>query len=205
MTTEAQPSSRWATILPDDWWRIPLADPVARNRQIKRIVQEQFGYADADASVKRRTQADLQAAASDAHAAGGRQMALAHMDLAGVVVTATMVVYEVPLVPVGQDPVAQFFAAVAAAQPSSAEVLEAEVSAGRVLRTVRATEVVRPDPASAEMPDLPELRADYWVALSGVDTILYFVFSSPFVPLRSGLVELFDTVVESLHVTDLSA
>lgn len=196
---EVAPPS-WTTILPDDWWRIPLADPAARTRAIKRIVQEQFGYADADASVKRRTQADLLSSASNAHAAGGRQMALAHMDLAGVMVTATMVVYEVPLIPVGEDPVTHFFADVAAGLPESAEVLQSEISAGRVLRTVRATDVVRPDPVSTEMPEVPELRADYWVALSDVDTVLYFVFTSPFVPLRSGLVELFDTIVESLHL-----
>ena len=63
---------RWSFVVPKDWWEVPLGNPGQTNAAIKRLVQAQFGYADADGGAKRRVRADLTALAGEAAAAGAR-------------------------------------------------------------------------------------------------------------------------------------
>jgi hypothetical protein len=51
------------------------------------------------------------------------------------------------------------------------------------------------------MTSLPELKATYWVLLDTIKpALLNFVFATPFIALKDGLLPLFDAIVESLHL-----
>ncbi|PJI94967.1 hypothetical protein [Luteimicrobium subarcticum] len=185
---------RLGIVVPFEWWRVPLDDDASRTAAVAALVKRRLGRDDRAARMRRDVRDDLLRASEQAAAAGGRTMALIDMPVGDVQVTGTMVVYELPGVTADRA----VEDAVHRAEGVRAEVLRADLVGGSAVRVVTATEIERTDAAGD--PLLPELRADYWVRLDGYSELVYMVFTSPFVPLRDGLLELFDAVVGSLHV-----
>lgn len=191
----------WALMLPSDWWRIPLTDPQTQKQSVKALVQRQFAHDDTNPAIRRRAQADLLGAAAKAAQAGGLMMAVAIMDIAGIPVTATMIVSELPPVFEQIEGIAGLEHRLRNDLMHREGVEEAQIDVGPVLREVTVTDVVRPT-SDTEMPQVPELRATYWVFLRDLEQVLHLTFSSPFVPLREGLLPLFDAVVSTLHLPE---
>lgn len=205
MTTEVGPSAaRWSILCPDLWWEIPLGDAARTSAAIKRVVHEQFGYADADASAKRRVRADLMSVASSASDAGGRLLVLGRIPVAGEIVTINLVVYEPDLTFEGRDQVEEFFGEMTGALSSHASAEPSDFDLGPVLRisTVQRDAIVAPEGPGydPEHATLDNLKVEYWVWCEDERLMLYFVFASPWVPVAEGLHLLFDILVSSLVV-----
>lgn len=205
MTTEpGRTAARWSILCPEPWWEIPLGDAAHTRAAIKRIVHEQFGYADSDPRAKRRVQADLLSVASSASDAGGRVLVLGRIPVAGIVVTTNLVVYEPDLTFEGRDEVDEFFGEMTSAvsEESAAELSDFDL--GPVLRisTVQRDAIMAPEGPGydPEHATLDNLKVEYWVWCEDENLMLYFVFASPWMPMAESLLILFDVLVSSLVV-----
>lgn len=194
----------WTLMLPSDWWRIPLNHPSKQKRAIEALIERQFSRAEPNPALKRRARADLLGAAAKARQAGGILMALAIMNVNDIPVTATLLVSELPPAFGQIEGMAGLERRLRNDLMQREGIEEATVDSGRVLREVTATDVVRPT-SDTEMPQVPELRATYWVFLDEPSTVLHMHFTSPFVPFQEGLLPLFDAIVSSLHVPEQAA
>ena len=186
-------------VLPDSWWRIPLRDKGVRESSVAELVDRRLGPSDERATDRRRLRADLGAVAEQSAELGGSLLVVITMEVADIPVTGTMVVYEIARD--GHDLRAAPMAAEARVTVP-ADLLGVDGALAHVVRSVTASDIHRTGPDG--QPLLPELRLDYWVDLHGLGTLLYIVITSPLVPLREGLVPVFDAVVASLRCLDHS-
>lgn len=194
-------SPSWGILLPTDWWRIPLADQVERTRSVKSLINDRFRNTDAPPALKRRAQADLLNVTAQAAQGGGQLMALAMINLNGVVVTVTLLITQLFTVGVAGEGLTAFQEQLATRLPPGVTALTTEIDAGHVVRIISSREAITSPEEVPGMTSLPELKATYWVTLNlAAPVILNFVFTSPFTPLRDGLLELFDSIVGSLHL-----
>jgi hypothetical protein len=185
--------------LPGTWWEIPVDDEAASDRAIDAIIERAVGHRDADATARRDLRSRFRLAAARARTAGATRLHLCHELMPGVPLPASLTVYRpsIPLSPRSpQSPFAQLEAVVPAASEEDDATLDAR--SGPVLRRVR---VVAADAGSPE-EGIATLQVDYWlVPPSRRPVLLSFACGMP--ELRSGLVELFDLVVQTLEWTGL--
>lgn len=134
------------------------------------------------------------------------------MDIAGVIVTTTMLVTELSAEGLQLHGPDEFEKSLITGLTNEQTVEKTEINAGRVLRIVE--QIDFPEPADQrpadefretdEMPKLPELKATYWLTLDDQTTLLNIVCTSPFIMLREGLLQLFDSIIGTLHIAQLS-
>lgn len=124
---------------------------------------------------------------------GGLSLAVFRMDVGDVAITGTMGVFPYQVTDSSKD---ELIASITGSL-SGADVEQQKLDDGWVLRAVRQSEIERTD--AEGNPMLPELRADYWTERRGLDKILQVSFTTPFVPLREAMLELFDSIALSLH------
>ncbi|MEK8225694.1 hypothetical protein NKG05_05810 [Oerskovia sp. M15] len=174
---QARTPDRWVLVLPETWWRIPLRDPVVRESSVAALVERRLGSADERATDRRQLRSDLNAVADQSAALGGSLLVMITMEVADILVTGTLVVYEIARD--GHDLRAARRAAEARAT-NPEDVLVVDGALAHVVRSVTASEIHRTGPDGE--PLLPELRLDYWVDLHGLENLLYVVITSPLVP-----------------------
>ncbi|MEU4361377.1 hypothetical protein [Promicromonospora sp. NPDC023987] len=186
-------ATSWAFVYPHGWWTVPLADPAQIDGAVRKIVVGRLGRRDDRARARREAREYLAQAAHGAAEEGGLSLAVFSMDVGDVAITGTMGVFPYQVTEGGRD---ELIASITGST-SGADVDKQKLDDGWVLRAVRQSEIERTDPEGNPM--LPELRADYWTERRGLDKILQVSFTTPFVPLREAMLELFDAIVLSLH------
>lgn len=190
----AAAATHWAFVYPNGWWSVALEDAGRIDERVRDVVVRRLGRRDDRARARREAREQLARAAHGAAEQGALSIAIFSMDVAGIAITGTMAVFPYDVGP-GSEP--DELVARIAASASGADVDRRTLADGWILRAVRQTVLERTDDEGN--PELPELRADYWTERTGLGRILQVSFTTPFVPLRDGMVELFDAVVLSLH------
>ncbi len=190
----AAAATHWAFVYPNGWWAVPLDDPERIEDRVRAVVVRRLGRRDDRARVRREAREHLARAAHGAAEQGAIGLTVFSMGVGDMAITGTMAVFPVE---VGEGTEADELLARLAGSLSGADVDRRTLDDGWVLRGVRQSEIERTD--ADENPVLPELRADYWTGRTGLEPVLHVSFSTPFVPLRSAMLELFDAVVLSLH------
>ncbi|MFD2797419.1 hypothetical protein ACFS27_27950 [Promicromonospora vindobonensis] len=186
-------ATSWTFVYPRGWWTVPLADPERIDEAVRKIVVDRLGRRDDRARARREAREHLAQAAHGAADDGGLSLAVFSMDVGDVAITGTMAVFPYAVTEGDRD---ELMASITGSL-SGADVDRQTLDDGWVLRAVRQTEITRTD--AEGNPELPELRADYWTERRGLDKILQVSFTTPFVPLREAMLELFDSIVLSLH------
>lgn len=188
-------ATEWAFVFPSGWSSVPLRDEAAIERHVRSIVVGRLGRADRLAATRRDVRENLLEAARGAARAGGLSLTVFSMPIAGVPISGTMAVFPFEASDADRDALVASIAASAGA-PGVAVDKQA-LPDGWVLRAVRQSEIERTDEEGN--PVLPELRADYWTERRELGRILQVSFTTPFIPLRGAMVDLFDSVTLSLH------
>ncbi|GAA4720558.1 hypothetical protein APR04_001663 [Promicromonospora umidemergens] len=186
-------ATSWAFVYPRGWWTVPLTDTAQIDGAVRKIVVGRLGRRDDRARARREAREYLSQAAHGAAEEGGLSLAVFSMDVGDVAITGTMAVFTYQVTEGGRD---ELIASITGST-SGADVDKQKLDDGWVLRAVRQSEIERTD--AEGNPMLPELRADYWTERRGLDKILQVSFTTPFVPLREAMLELFDAIVLSLH------
>ncbi len=187
-------ATHWAFVYPNGWWSVPLEDAERIEDRVRDVVVRRLGRRDDRARARREAREHLSRAAHGAADEGALGITVFSMDVAGIAITGTMAVFPYE-VGAGSEP--DELVARIARSVAGADVDRRTLPDGWVLRAVRQSEIERTD--ADGNPELPELRADYWTERVGLDRILQVSFTTPFVPLRDGMLELFDAIVVSLH------
>ena len=183
----------WTFVYPRGWWTVPLTDPARIDDAVRKIVVGRLGRRDDRARARREAREYLAQAAHGAADDGGLSLAVFSIEVGDVAITGTMAVFPYEVTEASKDELV----ARLTGSTSGADVEQQKLDDGWVLRAVRQSEVERTD--AEGNPMLPELRADYWTERRGLDKILQVSFTTPFVPLREAMLELFDAIVLSLH------
>ena len=186
-------ATSWTFVYPRGWWTLPLADPERIDETVRKIVVGRLGRRDDRARARREAREHLAQAAHGAADDGGLSLTVFSMDIGDVAITGTMAVFPYTVTEGDRD---ELVASITGSL-SGADVDRQTLDDGWVLRAVRQSEITRTD--AEGNPVLPELRADYWTERRGLDKILQVSFTTPFVPLREAMLELFDAIVLSLH------
>lgn len=201
MTAEATRASRGTRtglgfVLPPDWFVLDLRDDILLGRQIHGLVLRQVGRREEDATTRARLRRQLHDTAEQAIRVGGVHLALSLMDVTGIPVPASLTTYHLDT-----------------AVTTLAGILDGAAHEGRVVEVVdgplgemaRCVGVFRSDPAPSRPDDdasgaAPQVRADYWIDAGPGHGITLLAFSSPLVDLADAMVELFESVVSTVHV-----
>lgn len=183
----------WTFVYPRGWWTVPLTDPAQIDDAVRKIVVGRLGRRDDRARARREARGYLAQAAHGAADDGGLSLAVFSIEVGDVAITGTMAVFPYEVTEASKDELV----ARLTGSTSGADVEQQKLDDGWVLRAVRQSEIERTD--AEGNPMLPELRADYWTERRGLDKILQVSFTTPFVPLREAMLELFDAIVLSLH------
>lgn len=195
--TDGPPIS-WAVITPGDWWRIPLTVREARHASIAALLDRQFAGSGAPALLRVQLEESLRQLAASSAAANGVELWLATDVLAGMPLGISLVISVLPEGTGGLGELAEALRATADASTLDHDATEA----GPVIRRV-AERGTGPLPVglagrSTVGASAPALVVDYWYDVPAGKRLLQLTFSSPLVPLKEGLVELFDSVARSL-------
>lgn len=187
-------------LLPQDWWRIPLQPPQARERSVDRLVQRQFAGIDNQPQLRAETRRELLRQAEAVADVDGRLLALSLQQVQGVPVPASLTLHWItmPTDPATMPADGELLRDLqlelqpaAGAEPGPGFSLDiARVPAGTVLRRVYTGTMDREGIEPA-----PSLVADYWVERPDGTGLAYLTFASPLLALRDTLLELFDSIV----------
>lgn len=184
--------------LPDDWAVIELGDDDARTADVQRILTERLGDDPTWANLRTELARELLDSTAAAAAAHGLFVALALGSGDGRPLPASVSVHRLP----GQRVDARGRALLAGLARTDADPGQrldlGESPHGVVLRRVR-TDATTPSDAAGSMP--PSLVVDYWVEPTGSPDLLHLSFASPLRDARDTLVDLFDAIVRTAHVT----
>ncbi|SDF22088.1 hypothetical protein SAMN05660662_1402 [Blastococcus aurantiacus] len=177
---------RYELVVPDGWWAIDLS-PGRWQKQIAALVDRQWRGIDDAPHLKAQARAELEEQASRAADAGGLQFFLSVGTLAGVPLSASLLVSGVPLA----DP-AELEALARRRRDEGAEVTEVVLPAGPALRAQWRQE--------AEQEDAPATTClDLHVPVPQQPRVLLLQFRTPMEPLAAALVEVFDAVATTLR------
>ena len=195
MSTAAAPDS-YALVMPDGWWAIDL-DPERRARQIAALVEHQWRGIDDAPHLKAEARAELERRAGSAEEAGGLQLFLSVGALAGIPLSASLLISSVPLA--AADELTEL---AHRAHEAGRAVSHRELPAGPALR-IRWREDAAPGqvggPPAGEAP-LPETTClDVHVPVPGAPRVLLLQFRTSLEPLADALVEVFDAISTTLR------
>lgn len=188
--------------LPEDWWVIPLLDAEERDRSVRALLDRQFaGRADLPL-LRMELRRELTAQVEGAAAAQGRLLAISLQHVDGVPVPAALVLHWVDLPrPAEPGPGALLLElqdglrTPVGVQPDAGSSLDlGRLPAGPVLRRVH-ERVAHLDGAEP----VPSLVADYWVERPDGAGVVQLAFSTPVLPLREAMLELFDAIAGALR------
>lgn len=180
-------------VLPADWHVVDLTDDASRHAGVTALVDRQLPRRDDLASVRRRLQRDVEEQSRRAAQAGGRFSAYM-LDSAGPVpLPAVLTAYRTPGALRTDDDLRALAATLTERLGPDGTVDAGAGPLGPVLRAV----ALRPTPEDEDRPDL--LVCDYWSDPDDGAGLLLLSFSTPLVPLREAVLELFDTVAGSAH------
>ena len=186
MTTGGTPD-RYELVVPDGWWAIDL-DPGRREANVAALVEQQWRGVDDAPLLKAQAREELVRRAEEAARVGGRQLFLSVGTLAGVPLSASLLVSSVPLATPGElTDLAE------SRREAGRDVGHVALPAGPALRT-------RWRETSVEGPDQPSTTClDLHVPVPSEPRVLLLQFRTPMEPLADALVEVFDAIAGTLR------
>ncbi|WP_155990755.1 hypothetical protein [Paraoerskovia marina] len=173
--------------LPATWWVVPLTDSAARSRSVRALVERQVGRADVQVSLRHELRRELSATLDAAHREGGRLFATSLMEVAGRPVSATVTTFRL-------GPERTLDGQRRRVRMLGGEASEAIGPYGTVLRQVRESN----GPDVWGCTDLRQLVVDYWFDPDDGEGLFRATFTTPHLPLRDAMTELFDTIVAGI-------
>jgi hypothetical protein len=194
----AAPEIGYRLVLPEGWWSIDL-EPGRRERQVAALVEHQWRGVDDAPHLKAEARARIGRLAADAAAAGGLQLFLSVGAVAGIPLSASLLVTGVPVT--GPE---ELRALGEAAATAGRDVSWPQLPAGSGLRTGwRQPPGAIGDPSPDDDLDagLATTCIDLHVPVPGAQRVLLLQFRTQLEPLADALVELFDAVATTLRWT----
>jgi len=199
----SRPSS-YHLVLPDGWWRIDLR-PDQATASIDRLLARQLANLGEVPQLRRELRAVLRGQAEAAYEAGGVELYLSFMPAEPMTIPASLLVSVPPPLGTPTDP-EQLREAIKTAGPAvTLDVVD--LPAGRALR--RHTRRMAPlDAAPARAgngssiePDetTESFGVDFYLPIPHSDALLVLAFSSPLMQLEEVLLDLFDTVADTVR------
>jgi hypothetical protein len=190
-------------LLPPDWWVVDLTDERTRRRSVRALVARQFGRTDKPSPLQLDVLRELDASTRAAAAARGQLMAVSLMQADDRPLSASLTTFRVPApapsrIPRKREGLARLAADLTAAAAPGVEVLVAEGPLGAVVRQV----AVERGAAELDPERLPQLVARYWLDPRDGEGWYQLVFSTHLIPLREGMLGLFDAIVASVGHDD---
>lgn len=191
--------------LPDDWAVIELTDDDTRIADVHRVVDARLGDDAHWADLRRALTDELLASTAQAATAHGVLVALALGTGDGPPVPASVSLHHLP----GQRVDArgrELLADLARTDAEPGQSLDlGETPHGVALRRVRSAAATTGHAGTTEAaPTAPSLVVDYWIEPAGSPDLLQLTFASPLPTARDGLLELFDTIARTVHVTGIA-
>jgi hypothetical protein len=198
-------ASGYKLVVPDDWFSIEL-EPGRAERGIARLVNRQFAGISNAPHLKAQARRELMERAEAAAKAGGVEMFLSMMQIAGVPIAASLTTY---LVPPPASAVSPDDLAPALARDGD-RVTVVDLPAGRAIRIVRdsaappewsGSTAVVPGPAGPAVPAgaLVSREVQVFVPVPGGGAWLLLAFAAPLAPLAPAMTRLFDAVSQTLR------
>jgi len=190
-------------LLPEDWWVVDLTDERSRRRSVRALVARQFGRADKPSPLQLDVLRELDASTRAAAAARGRLMAFSLMQAGDKPLSASLTTFRVAApapsrIPRKREGLVRLAADLTAAAAPDTEVVVAEGQLGTVVRQV----AVERGPAELDAERMPQLVARYWLDPQDGSGWYQLVFATHLVPLREGMLALFDAIVASVGHDD---
>ncbi|MET0930909.1 MAG: hypothetical protein ABWX74_15420 [Aeromicrobium sp.] len=192
-----------AVVVPSTWWRIPLLQRPAREASVKSLLKQQFADTGASASLRHETEQALLEATADSARQRGVILWISTETVEGFPMAMSLLMTDL-------DPFfVRGFEHAAEQLTSRDRVATTRMRPGRVLRHVYhrlpGTEIPRItglDAPATPMNEATEtLQADYWLERPD-GRVTQLAFSTPLTRYEGPLLELFDTVVDSVSWTD---
>lgn len=184
---------RYRLLVPAGWWAIDL-DPATRDEHVAALVEQQWRGIDNAPHLKAEARAELGRQAAEA---GGLQLFLSVGTLAGVPLSASLLVSSVPLgAPAELGQLAE------RNRSAGRDVDQVQLPAGTALRTAwreASPQLAADDDDGEPMPATTCL--DLHLPVPDAPRVLLLQFRTPMEPLADVLVELFDAIAETLRWT----
>lgn len=179
-------------VLPADWHVVDLSDDATRHADVTALVDRQVPRRDDLAAVRRRLRREVEESSRRAAQAGGRFSAYMLTAVGPVPLPAVLTAYRTPGSLAADEDLDALATTLAQRLGAAGAVDAGDGPLGPVLRAV----TVRTASTDAST-DL--LVSDYWSDPDDGDGLLLLSFSTPLVPLRDVMLELFDTIAGSVH------
>jgi hypothetical protein len=175
-------------VVPDGWWAIDL-DPGHREANVAALIEHQWRGVDDAPLLKVEAREALRRRAAEAAAVGGRQLFLSVGLLAGVPLSASLLVSSVPLgTPAELTDLAE------SRRTAGRDVGQVLLPAGPALRTLWRE---MPAEGPGERPSTTCL--DVHVPVPHAPRVLLLQFRTPMEPLAEALVDVFDAIAGTLR------
>jgi len=190
-------------VVPSTWWRIPLLVRGAREGSVKALMKQQFAGTGASATLRHETEQALLEATADSARHRGVIWWISTENVEGIPLSMSLLMSDI-------DPFAVRGFDHAAEQLTSRDrVATTRMRPGRVLRQVyhrvpgaETTRIAGLDAPATPMNQATEtLQADYWLERPD-GRLTQLAFSTPLVRYEEPLLELFDTIVDSVAWSD---
>jgi hypothetical protein len=178
--------SGYRLVVPDGWFAVDL-EPGRRERSVAALVKRQFSGIDNAPHLKAQARRELLDQAEAAHASGGIEMFLSLQQVAGIPLSASLVVFLVP--PSGThvvvaEELAQSFA------DDQRQVTVVDLPAGHAVRVLRRATAEHESASAALEVFVPVPQSSAWLLLT---------FAAPLGPLIPALNKLFDAICMTLR------
>lgn len=196
MTHRTATTGEVGLVLPADWHVVDLSTDATRHAGVTALVDRQLPRRDDLVTVRRRLRREVEESSRRAARAGGRFSAYMLTTAGPVPLPAVLTVHRAPGSLVSADALAALAATLTERLGTSAGGVDVgDGPLGPVLRAVTLRTAATGDGTT----DL--LVCDYWSDPDDGDGLLVLSFSTPLVPLRDAMLDLFDTIAGSTHRT----
>lgn len=188
-TERVAQSLGYRLVVPGGWFTVDL-DPNQREQSVRALVERQFAGIDNAPHLKAQAREELLAKAAAAYNAGGLDMFLSMQKVAGIPISASLVVFLVP--PPKDGPKANAEQLADTLRGDYRRVSMVSLPAGKSVRVLRAA----PDDAA---PDAATTTLEVFVPTPGSGAWLLLAFSAPLGPLAPAMTKLFDAICTTLR------
>lgn len=215
MTYRSARTGEVGVMLPADWHVVDLSTDATRHADVTALVDRQVPRRDDLATVRRRLRREVEESSRRAAQAGGRFSAYMLTTVGPLPLPAALTAYRTPGSLTSPEALATLAATLTerlGTAPGGVDVGDGPL--GPVLRAVTLRTATAgdtspngsaPDDGAADEPGTELLLCDYWSDPGDGDGLLLLSFSTPLVPLRDAMLDLFDTIAGSTHRTPVSA
>ncbi|WP_323379913.1 hypothetical protein [Streptomyces alkaliphilus] len=187
------PLVRYRILLPEEWYRIPLA-PEECEEAVDRLVRQRFKGVDNAPHLKANARKELLDSAADARRNGGLEMYLCLQSAGPLTIPASLLITLLPPSAIPARSMEELLAHAEATADPDTEVDVVGLPSGPALRVRR-----REAPPPQAPPGTPHsVAVDHHLPLPHTDGMLLLSFNTPLPALADALARLFDAVAGSL-------